>query len=90
MSDRRRQVIDQCKAAAHMARTIADVYESHAKLLEQPEISGIVSDARGPPSARAMETLGDLANAMDIVTEEDDWTAPIFERAQVIFPKASS
>lgn len=82
-----RQVADQCRAVAHMATVIADVHSDLAKLFAAgggapADIAGSV----GERTARLMEYLGDVLNGMDAVSEEDEWTAPIFAEAHRLWP----
>jgi len=88
MDEKRQQVTDQCRVVAHLAKAIWEVYSDKAKIF--------ASDSKGPDdivdlvgkwSHGHMETLGDILNGMDAVDEEDEWTAPIFEKAKVMFPQ---
>ena len=80
MKDEREQIADQCKAVAHMAQALADVYSAKEHILREgyQRTVGIV----GPESAALMETLGNVLNGMDAVTEDDAWLDPIFKEAQ--------
>lgn len=80
ISEANQRVSDQCRAVAHLARTISDVHTDLAKLhaahgaLDHMEFVGRLT-------AERMEDLGNMANGMDIVQEEDEWLTPIFNRA---------
>lgn len=87
--DKRKQVADQCRVVAHLAKAIHEVYSDKARIF--------ASDAKGPDdivdivgkwSAAHMESLGELLNGMDAADEDDDWTAPIFRNAQKIWPQS--
>lgn len=88
MDEKRQQVADQCRAVAHLAKAIWEVYSDKAKIF--------ASDDKGPDklvdlvgkwSAGHMERLGDILNGMDAVEEGDDWMIPIFEKAHRLFPQ---
>lgn len=88
MNDKRKQVTDQCRVVAHLAKAIWEVYSDKARLF--------ASDSKGPDdivdivgqwSASHMETLGEILNGMDAVEESDDWTGPIFREAQKLWPQ---
>lgn len=72
------QVSDQCRAVAHIAKTISDVHCDLAKVYAQPG-SDTLLNVVGRLTAERMETLGDMASGMDIVAPEDEWLTPIFE-----------
>src|SRR4051812_40714364 len=78
------QVKAQYRAIVQMAREIADLHEEIVERI--PQHIGQVLDVVGPQSARFMEDLGDMMNALDIVEKEDDWMQPIFERAHELYP----
>lgn len=89
IEDKRSQVADQCKVVAHLAAVIAKIHSDHEKVFRGPP-SGIdeIVDIIGENTARLMEMLGDILNGMDAVTDEDNWTHPIFLKAQEMFPGA--
>lgn len=74
------QVASQCRVVAHLARALAGVFEDKATLIADGRLTSIVPsiDRR---SYALMETLGDILNGMDAVTDEDAWVNPIFEQA---------
>lgn len=87
MDEKRQQVADQCRVVAHLAKAVWEVYSDKARMF--------ASDAKGPDdivdivgkwSAAHMENLGELLNGMDAADEDDDWTAPIFRKAQELWP----
>jgi uncharacterized coiled-coil protein SlyX len=85
MYEHRKQVAEQCRVVAHLARAIAEVYDDMAKLVD----SGMrdqTADRLGNRSASLMEYLGEVLNNMDAISDDDAWTAPVFERAQALFP----
>lgn len=67
---------DQCRVVVHFANGIASVFSDYAKLAATGVHSTLypIWLAR---SADLIETLGNILNDMDAVTDEDDWTAPI-------------
>ncbi len=88
MDEKRKQVAEQCRVVAHLAKAIYEVYNDKAKLF--------ASDAKGPDelvdlvgnwSAGHMEALGDILNGMDAVEDGDEWTYPIFRKAQELWPQ---
>jgi hypothetical protein len=88
MSDRRRkQISDQCKAIAHMATVLAQVHSDYASIFETSDggLEGC-EDMVGRRTTFFMEQLGDMLNATDTVTDEDEWINPILEEAQRLWP----
>jgi TRAP-type uncharacterized transport system substrate-binding protein len=77
-----KQISDQCRVVAHMARALAEIHDDYATIFvsgdKGPED---IADLVGKRTASLMETLGDILNGMDAVTEEDEWTHPIFREA---------
>ena len=67
---------EQCRVVVHFANGIASVFSDYAKLAATGVHSTLypIWLAR---SADLIETLGNILNDMDAVTDEDDWTAPI-------------
>ncbi len=90
MDDKRKQVAAQCRAVAHMARTISEVYDDIAKMHESgPGGWDELTEIRGQRTAELLEELGDILNGMDAVTDEDAWVHPILEEAQRRWPTAA-
>lgn len=82
-----KQVADQCRVVAHLAKCLSEIHDDYAKIFASGDAGPVtISSIVGERTARLMETLGDILNGMDAVTEEDDWTAPIFEEAQRRWP----
>lgn len=84
MTEKYKQVADQCRVVAHLATAIAQVHTDKARLFAANGAPSIV-DYVGRHTAHLMETLGDILNGMDAVEEEDDWVDPIFEKAHRMF-----
>lgn len=77
---------EQCRAVAALARTLAEVHEARALIVNNdPALAAVI----GESSAEIMEWLGDTLNNMDAVSEEDAWLDPIFEAAQARWPVAA-
>ena len=74
------QVAAQCRVVAHLARAIATVYADKALLFEAGDAPSILA-MNDAASYDLMQTLGDVLNGMDAVTDEDDWVAPVFAAA---------
>lgn len=90
MDERQEQMIAQCKAVAHMASALAEVYrmkaEAYALREQEPDFVELI----GKWSASHMETIGNILNGMDAIDEdEDDWIAPVFEKAHEFWPDAA-
>lgn len=91
MDEKRKQVADQCRVVAHLARALATVNEDYAETYAQgPSGMDELLDGVGNRTARHMNLLGDILNGMDAVTEEDEWTDPIFHEARRMFPQPKS
>lgn len=91
MDDRRKQVAEQCKAVAHMAAALAEVYRVKADNFANEANKGPdqLVDLVGNWSAGHMETLGNILNGMDAVDgDEDDWMEPVFREAQRLWPQS--
>lgn len=80
-----KQVADQCRVVAHLATALARVHSDYAALIEAGSMSDL-HDRIGRRSAALMERLGDILNGMDATSAEDEWTYPVFEEAQRLFP----
>jgi hypothetical protein len=86
--EKRRQVADQYRVVAHLASALMDVHKQIEPSIRDG-ISDDLLDLRGKRSAHLMEVLGDILNGMDAVdNSEDGWTAPIFKRAQELWPNS--
>lgn len=75
---KRQQVADQCKVVAHLAGALAKVHLDYEKLIREKAFDGLVEQI-GVRTSSIMEELGDILNGMDAVSEEDEWTHPIFD-----------
>ena len=83
---KREQVALQCKVVARLAENIAHVYNDLAFMYARDDGSGdAILDIKGKNGARLMETLGDILNNMDAVSDEDSWMDDVFVRAQKMF-----
>lgn len=87
MDDKRKQVAAQCKVVAHLATAIAGVYRDYEKMFEAGIAESLIEPV-GKRTAALMEKFGDILNGMDAVTEDDDWTAPVFEKAHQLWPQS--
>lgn len=83
--ENRRQVADQCRVVAKLAENIAQIYRDYAKMFDAGVAVELLGQV-GERTASQMETLGDILNGMDAVSEEDTWMVPIFETAQRLWP----
>lgn len=83
-----RQVAAQHRVVAHQARVLADCLDALTPGVEQGHFSTIL-DFMGQRSAWLMETLGDVLNGMDAVSDEDAWVDPVFAEAQRLWPVTS-
>jgi hypothetical protein len=89
MNDKQKQVAAQCRAVAHLARALAEVHEHKAQLYDLEKIAHpTLIDFVGRNTASYMETLGNILNGMDAVTQEDEVLAPVFKEAQRLWPQA--
>lgn len=86
--ENRKQVAEQCRAVAHMARAIAGVHDDYKQMFEAGGLDSIM-EIVGQRSAYLLEMLGDTLNGMDAVTEDDDWIGPVIRRAQELWPDAA-
>lgn len=89
--DLKKQVAQQCRVISHMATAIAQVHTDKAASIDLGYGGDDASffDMVGRWTAERMEILGDILNGMDAVTEDDDWTHPIFEEAHRRWPSAT-
>lgn len=91
IEQKRAQVADQCRAVAHMARTLMQICEDRMRMCQAgPSTHDEVLDILGERTAREMEWLGNELNNMDAVTDEDEWMQPVFEAAHEMFPGEST
>jgi hypothetical protein len=86
-----KQVADQCRVIAHMGKALTELHNDLAKLFDGGRApAGELADGIGRRTAAWMEVLGDMLSGIDAVTEEDEWTDPIFKEAQRMFPGAEA
>lgn len=89
IEDKRSQVADQCMVITHLAKAIAEIHIDHERLLrDHPSNMDQIVDVVGERTANLMEVMGDFLNSIGAVTDDDDWTHPIFIKAQEMFPGA--
>lgn len=84
--EKRAQLVAQCKAIVHLANTLSAVHGNLAKLYATTENDAHV-DFVGDLTAARMETLGNMLNGMDAVTQEDEVLSPVFEAAHRLWPQ---
>ena len=89
-ADKRAQVTKQLKAVAHLATLLAEVSSQLARLYHNRDckVDELV-EMVGDRTAHQMEVLGDMLNAMDAVSEEDEWLDPIYEAAHRLWPQGA-
>lgn len=86
MDAKRKQVVAQYNVIVHMASTIAKLYADKASLYADNCISvDELVEMEGESSLSLMDTLGNILNNRDAVTEEDEWAFPVLERGQEMF-----
>jgi len=78
------QIVDQCRAIAHIAVQIANIHAELATIYEKNIPENILMVV-GKRTAGLMEQLGDIMNGMDAVDTDDAWLDPIFDRSQSMF-----
>lgn len=83
----RKQVAAQCRAVAHMASVISQVHKDKAKIIDGGHADDIL-DLVGHFTSQRLESLGNILNGMDAVTDEDDWIAPIIIAARERWPES--
>lgn len=81
------QVADQCKVVAYLAGIIAEINSDFEKIMRSGKADDLV-ETWGKRTASFMEQLGDMLNATDSAMEDDEWTFPIFKRAQELWPQS--
>ena len=79
------QVKRQCEAVHALASMVAELYESWAVMASSGQIDNLLNTV-GERSARLMETLGDILNAADAVTDDDPNLDDVFKVAHEMFP----
>lgn len=82
-----KQIAAQCNVVVHLSQALAEVHADYARMFaaggKGPED---IAEIVGKRTATLMEQLGDILNGMDAVSEDDDWTAPIFAKAHELWP----
>lgn len=86
LTAKRRQVTAQFRVIAHLCKQIGHVHEQLAEMHEAAAVEKLL-DMHGADTAYRMEVLGNMANAMDIVTDEDAWVDPIYAEAHKRWPQ---
>jgi hypothetical protein len=87
----RKQVAAQCGVVAHLAIALAQVHQDYARIFKGgPSPADSLLDMKGRHTASLMERLGDILNGMDAITDEDEWTVPIFKEAQRLWPSRAA
>ena len=84
--DKRMQVAAQCRAIVHLATQIALVHSDKAAMFAAGYQDSLIEFC-GDETASLMETLGNILNGMDAVSDEDKWMGPIFEEAHQLWPQ---
>ena len=79
--ERQRQVLEQCRCVAALARAIAEIHEQLSK-----HVDANIVDIVGKRTARIMEYLGDELNNMDAATPEDSVWDSTFTNAHLLYP----
>lgn len=86
MSDEvREQIIQQCKAVAHLADALSQVHTDYANHVVSAYPADML-DMVGRRTAHFMEVLGNILNGLDAVDEADEWLDPVFKEAQRRWP----
>lgn len=84
------QVAKQCEVVIHLANALIEVHSDYARMFADGRSDNPIlelTESVGRRTASFMETLGDMLNGMDAVSEEDEWTAPVFEEAHRLWPR---
>lgn len=84
--EKRKQAALQCKALVQMLTSISTVHNQLQEMLENGDGPDSLVEMAGRQSSALMEDIGNWMNAMDIVTEKDDWITPVILRAQELWP----
>lgn len=87
-AEKREQVAKQLDVVAHLATVLAGVSKDYARIFrEGPNNITELIDQVGDRTAFQMEALGDMLNNMDAVSDDDKWTAPVFQIAHRLWPQ---
>lgn len=81
--ERTEQAMSQCRVVSHFAKAIVELADARARAIDN---NPSLVEQIGRSTAYQMEALGDMLNGMDAVTADDEWTAPIFEKAHKMWP----
>lgn len=85
MIDKRHQVADQCKVVAHLCSSMAEIHRDYEEMIRSGSADRLIEQV-GRRTAYFMEEIGNMLSNMDAMSEDDEWTNPIFERAQALWP----
>jgi hypothetical protein len=84
---RTQQVVDQCRAVIALAQKIASYYDGTITHLNAGGLGyREYRDMVERKSTAVMQRLGDIANAMSLFNETDQWMIPIFDGASILWP----
>jgi len=86
------QIAAQCKVVAHLATALAKIHSDYEVMYRDDRTSKPMLDIAeivGPRTASFMDQLGDMLNALDAASEDDEWTHPIFQEAQRRWPTSA-
>lgn len=86
LTEKRQQVVAQYRVIAHLCKQIGRVHEQLAEMHEDGHADQLL-DMVGRDTADRMEVLGNMANNMDIVTDDDAWLDPIYMEAHKRWPQ---
>lgn len=79
------QVAKQCRAVVSLATAISELHSDLEKVVVSGSAS-LILDQIGNRTAALMETLGNVLNETDAVSEDDDALDDVFAAAQKMFP----
>lgn len=83
-----KQVALQCRVVRLLCASVSEAHKGYAELLTVG-CRPATLESMGRRSARVMEALRDLMQAMGAPEDEDDeWMLPVFEQARRMFPPA--
>jgi hypothetical protein len=71
-----------------MARILENVYDDYAKIIKTWKGHNLTTKV-GMRTAHLLETLGDILNGMDAITEDDAWINPVIIEARRKWPQPS-